>query len=212
MPFSYDEIARYQWLAATQAVTLAEAEVSRMIYWCKSPNDEEIPNLIEMISLWAEASDKSDRLDQTPIVIDDAIKEELANSGVLEVSDISDKRAELDGFMTASENFKSDLYQRTLNEQLVAEIDQWRKQLRYAKDQTLNEEELDELLSTRDYLEYARMGIHVIRMERRLLNVNYSQFADKLADLDGYLKDILKNYDPLPLPYAPSTAWWRKES
>lgn len=209
--FSYDEIAQFQWLRATQSVTLAEVEVARMIYWCKSPNKEAIPDLVEMISLYTEAYDCAERLDHTPIRIPDEAREELARSGVLSLTEIRNKCVELDAFMTASEQFRFDLYQETLNKQLQKALQDWRKRLEsLSSNHTLDEADLSDLLEVRDNLEYARMGINVIRMEDRLPKVSYAQFARELGVLDVLLRDFLKAYDAQPLAYAPSTFWWRK--
>lgn len=209
--FSYEEIARYQWLMATQTVTLAEAEVARMIYWCKSPNKEAVPDLVEMISLYTQALDCSERLDHTPLQIPEEQRAELAASGILTTQEIRSKCVELDAFMSASEQFRADLYQETLNQQLRQALKDWHDQLaRIPGTKILDAEELDELLSVRDALEYARMGIHVIQMELRLPKVQYDQFARELQVLDNQLRDLLQLQDDQPLPYAPSTFWWRK--
>jgi len=72
-------------------------------------------------------------------------------------------------------------------------------------------DELDDILEERDTLEYARMGIHVIQMQGRLVNVDYGYFTTGLKRADQLLRQVFRdNQDVQKPPYAPSTFWWRR--
>lgn len=202
MPTEF-EISKYQWFTAMQAVEMSDVEIARMMYWCKSPKDEVEPDLVTMIALWTEADEKSQLLEDESVQISD--------SSLPDVSQIKEQLATQEGFMIASEEYQSKLYQQLLNKQLRERIQSFLNLISLASTEVLRNEEIEDILSERDTLEYARMGIHVIQMQGRLSRVEYSGFAQYLKQTDIQLRQFLKSYTGFSKPpYVPSTFWWRK--
>ncbi len=209
---------KQQWLTASIATTMAEVEAARMMYWCKDLEEEAPPNLVLLISLWAQAYDLSERLDETPRGTNIEFGEATAESGVLTLDEIKDKVAEIDGFMLASEQYRSKEYQELLQDQLSDALTKLTDGVSELEEGHPDEDDLGLLLEKRDQLEYARMGINVLRMEKRLLQVNYDNVADTLAQIDGLgarstgLVAIVNKSPQLTVPYSPSTFWWRHKT
>lgn len=196
------DLVHYQWLTAMQSIEMSAVESARMMYWCREPRKEQEPDLVLMIALWAQADDTSLQLENDALVID--------SDEFMSIEDIKTEVAMQEGFMMGSEKHQPRIYPDLINKQLVERTDAFGRMIsQYAESQ--EPEELDELLDERDLLEYARMGLNVIRMEGRLPTVEYDSFAARLKQLDTQLKEAIPNdAEIFKPPYVPSTFWWRK--
>jgi len=196
------EIAKFQWISAFRCIKLSEAEIARMMYWCREPKREQDPDLVNMIAWFTEADEKSSILEDDSIQVDE---------GLLSIADIKVMTAKQSGYMIASENHQPKLYQQLLNKQLKERVQSLIELLSQETIDSLDDDEIEDMLSERDTLEYARMGINVIRLQGRLTKVEYDSFTQGLKQIDQQLRQFLKGNTGIQKPpYTASTFWWRK--
>ena len=203
-------IPRYQYNTANAYTTLLQAEVARVSSWVKEPEREAKvkSSIVKMISYWTRVYDMVERLKESPVNIPPEKEEALRAKRIYTLDYMRKNIHEIEGMMFAMEDHIPELYQATLGEQLSEELERCRQLLTKAED--LYEEDLDDLYAIRDRLEYARMGIEIIRLEYpHLKDVDLETFESSLRAMDGLLKKVL-NGKTQPLPYADKTFWWRQ--
>lgn len=199
---SYEDIAMYQWTRSMQAVQMADVEIARVIYWCKDPKREATPDLVSMIALYTEAADTLQRLEESHVP--------LEVQGLMSQEEIRNSLSRLKGFQLACEQYQPELFRNTLSNQLKEKAELLLSQIENLKDTEMDEEELEELLSLRDDLEHARMGVYVNQLEGNFVGVDYSRLAGDLAKIDKLLHPVLKPYKNRSRPiYTPNVFWWR---
>lgn len=200
-------VSRQNWEVANSFFLLLQADIAHVALWAKEPEMHETPSLTDLITHWTKVSDLILELTVTPFSIPPEREEEYKQHYMYTVEYMKQNCNEINGMMAAVEQYRLELYISILNQQLQDALDKWTEQLNdYSK---LDDFEKDDLFDERDYLEYLRIGLNIIRLDYpRLQGVDYDKFTAQLELLDQRFKQLI-NGKTTPLP-DPRGFWWRK--
>lgn len=217
---------------ACVAAATAEFYFVRMAYWLREPDKYDEEDMVEMISAWARLGEYLEVLRQKynkkiPIQILPENEEAEKAEHHYTFDYMEGIHIDIAGGMEASEEFRYDLYSKTIQKYLDKHLAQYKDWLDRGMVDRLDYEEdyeLDSMLNERDTLEFFRSGLHIIRAtgpvgQIRLNTIDYRGLVRTLRDWDEqFLKPLVTKYKkmgvihyPLEEEYTPETFWWWKK-
>lgn len=207
------------WDGAMDGMAHASNTINRVVEWLGDTITRPEPNLFEMFSSWARAKEYLAMLDNHQPV---SFSEEQGKAlDLFTVEQIDSELLDLDGLMEGSEDYNPTEYQALINRQFTERIEKWSEAVSQPyESMDPDADEIWDLCIERDELEFARVGLNVIRMQNnldtgkpRLPDVEYDRFRKKLREMDVVFRKIIEKEKregrTYKYPNSPPTFWWR---
>jgi hypothetical protein len=179
------------------------------------------PDAIGVIAHWAEAKDMEYRIDtmlpeQKSLEL--AMKVRSPKFGTKErieksfndfVSDEIEAEAWIE--VTDKDENYGPVFREVLNNQLQEALDEWQSLIEGGYNESYEiYSDAAEFCNRRDELEYAAMGIEILRVQGHFQDLPYyDEYVKRLKELDTPFRKLL-NGETVPKPYADKTFWWRQ--
>ena len=182
------------------------------------------PDAVGIIAHWAEAKDMEHVIDIMPPeqkALELAIKIRSSKFGTKERIEksfdnfVSDQiEAEAWTEVTDESEVYGPVFREVLNRQLKKALDEWQSLVESGCSDPEDAEEYSEayeFCDRRDVLEYAALGIEILRISNHLQDLPYyDEYVRRLKELDVPFRKLLDG-QTVPKPYADKTFWWRQK-
>ncbi len=172
--------------------------------------DTEAPDILELLSEWGKASSMLYYLKK----LDDREREKIfAANPEDNYEDYLKRQATLEGFIEGVDKTDTELFESTINKQLMERASAWRERLKLFKNpEDLDDPSdsfLDDLMMERDFLEYTLTGVHLVKARHpHFKSIDVNGFTKHVYETDKTFKQLLGKRRQL-VYWADSTFWWR---
>lgn len=200
------------------ALMWAEYSLKQVQNWIigivnNDPEQEE-PDVLELLARYARAASAMDYIED----LGERQRERVINSlSEIDFKELIARLGSLEGMIEAMDKTDAELLESTIDRQLMERLEKWKKYLTYFKpdDESLDdpsEPAMDYLMTDRDLLEYAKIGIQLIKVRiPRFKDVkNLKILTAELEEADKVLRKILGKRRQL-VYWADPLLWWRHE-
>jgi len=176
------------------------------------PHIEE-PDVLMLLSSWGKASSILYYLKK----LDDGELEKIFDANPEDnYEEYKQRQATLEGLIKGVDKTDTELFESAINRQLTTRASEWRERLKlFNSPEDLDnpvDNFLDDLMEGRDFLEYALIGVHLVKAQQpHFMSVDIYGFTNHIYETDKVFKKLLGKRREI-IYWADPTFWWRHKS